>query len=247
MDGVVSLEVLDGWTTPDGARMVGLKLQLAPGWKTYWRAPGDAGIPPQFGWRGSENLRGVRVHWPRPEIHDQNGYRTLGYHGEVVLPVEMFAQDPSRPIAVNGQLAIGICKDICMPMHMDYSALLPPSAATGAGAAAIRAALEARPVRADAAGLRAATCTVTPIKDGVRLVASLPVRAQGGTEAVVVESTRQDLWISETVSTRSGGDLTARADFVPPEGKPFALDRSGLRFTVIGRDGAVDLRGCTPG
>ncbi|MFY8145805.1 MAG: protein-disulfide reductase DsbD domain-containing protein, partial [Rhodobacter sp.] len=63
-DDLLSAEVLPGWRTEQGTHMAALRLTLAPGWKTYWRSPGDAGIPPLFNWSGSQNLSGVRVHWP---------------------------------------------------------------------------------------------------------------------------------------------------------------------------------------
>ncbi len=44
----VTGQVLEGWVRADGTRMAAVQLDLEPGWKTYWRAPGDAGIPPSF-------------------------------------------------------------------------------------------------------------------------------------------------------------------------------------------------------
>src|SRR6056297_1113481 len=75
---VVRAEVLPGWTTGAGTRMAALRLTLAPGWKTYWRAPGDAGIPPAFDWSGSRNLKGVAFHWPAPDVFQSYGIRTIG-------------------------------------------------------------------------------------------------------------------------------------------------------------------------
>src|SRR6056297_1939284 len=76
---VVRAEILGGWVTESGTRIVGLRLSLAPGWRTYWSVPGDAGIPPQFDWSGSDNLVGVRVHWPAPTVFETYGMRTAGY------------------------------------------------------------------------------------------------------------------------------------------------------------------------
>jgi DsbC/DsbD-like thiol-disulfide interchange protein len=73
----------------NGGHMAAVELQLAPGWKTYWRSPGDAGIPPSFDWSGSENVKSVRLHWPAPEVFEANGMQTIGYHERLVLPVEI--------------------------------------------------------------------------------------------------------------------------------------------------------------
>ena len=48
--------------------MAAVEIRLAPGWHTYWRVPGEAGIPPRFDWSGSQNLAAVAYEWPRPEI-----------------------------------------------------------------------------------------------------------------------------------------------------------------------------------
>ncbi|MFC7705705.1 protein-disulfide reductase DsbD domain-containing protein [Plastorhodobacter daqingensis] len=90
-----------GWKTDSGTHMTALHIELAPGWKTYWRAPGEAGIPPEFGWAGSVNLQDVRLHWPRPIVFDQNGMRSIGYDGTLVLPIEVIPTDPeiSRALA----------------------------------------------------------------------------------------------------------------------------------------------------
>ena len=85
------MEILPGWRTASGDHVAGIKITLAPGWITYWRAPGEAGIPPQFDWSGSENLGEVGFHWPVPQIIVSNGVTTLGFEGEFILPIEVTA------------------------------------------------------------------------------------------------------------------------------------------------------------
>lgn len=238
-DGVIQARLLPGWMTAQGTRMAGLHLSLAPGWKTYWRAPGDAGIPPQFDWTGSRNLSGVRVYWPRPEVSRINGMRSIGYAGEVVLPLEIAPQTPGDPVALRAQIALGVCEDICIPMSLTVAAEL---SGPGAPDGTIRAALDAQPARRD---IRV-TCTLTPIRDGMALEARLQIPALAG-ETVVIEPADSRIWVSEPQVTRSGGALDARAELVPPQAKPFALDRAGLRFTVLGTRSAVEVMGCSAG
>jgi DsbC/DsbD-like thiol-disulfide interchange protein len=240
LDGVISARILPGWQTAQGGRIGGLQLTLAPGWKTYWRAPGDAGIPPQFDWRGSGNLAEVQVHWPRPEVKHINGMRTIAYTGEVILPLEVTALRPGQPVTLEAEIAIGVCEEICMPVTLRVSARLD---GTGAPDGRISAALEARPRVASAR----IVCTITPIRDGMALSARIEMPRLGGEETVVIEPSDTRIWVSEANSARKGGALVASADLVPPQAKPFALDRSGLRFTVIGKNDAVEVKGCTGG
>jgi DsbC/DsbD-like thiol-disulfide interchange protein len=240
-DDVLSAEVLPGWRTEQGTRMAALRLTLAPGWKTYWRSPGDAGIPPLFNWSGSQNLAGVRVHWPRPIVFEMNGYRSIGYKHEVVLPLELTATDPSQPILLQAEIDLGICRDICMPAALTFQSRI-----SGAGApdAAIRAALNDRPATAAEAGLGGIGCTVEPIPDGLRLTARLALPPTGGTETVVFEPGPASIWVSEAVVSRDGAHLVATADLVSGDGGPVLLNRGAMVVTVLGQERAVEIAGC---
>lgn len=239
---VIALDYVPGWQVSDGVEMGGIRIRLEPGWKTYWRAPGDAGIPPQFVWSGSDNLRAVRIHWPTPEVFDTDGMRTIGYTDEVILPVELFAKDPALPVAVQGEALLGVCKDICIPASVGFGTLSGGDAALGA--AAITAALDARPQSATGARV---TCTVAPISDGLRLTAEVTLPSKGRDEVAVIEVGRADVWVSEAETVRRGDVLEVQADLVPPNAAPFSLDRSKVRMTVLGQHGSADLIGCDAG
>lgn len=240
-DQVLQAALLPGWQIKAGTHMAGVRIDLAPGWKTYWRSPGDAGIPPQFDWSGSENLKSVRIHWPAPIVFHTNGYQTIGYKGGVVLPVELVAKDPSRPVVLRSRIDLGICRDICMPATVELQTLI---AAPGAPDPAIRAALKASPISAKAAGLTHVACKVEPISDGLRITASLTLPPQSGDEDVAFEAADPGIWVSESQSERQGGQLISTAEMVGPGGQPFALDRSSLTLTVISGAGAIEIHGC---
>ncbi|PTW50068.1 protein-disulfide reductase DsbD domain-containing protein [Rhodovulum kholense] len=239
-DSVVSGEILPGWQTERGTYMAALHLTLAPGWKTYWRAPGDAGIPPRFDWHGSKNVAAVRLHWPRPTVFSSNGMRTIGYVDDLVLPIELTAREPGRPMEIRARIDLGVCHDICMPMELRLDERLPGESR----AAPIRAALEAQPLDARAARVGQVACEVEPISDGLRLTARIEVPPLGGDETAVFELPDPSIWVAETDMDREGGMLVARSDIVPADGTPFALDRSSVRITLLGQDRAVDIRGC---
>lgn len=240
-DEVLRASILSGWDTEAGTRMAALHLELAPGWKTYWRAPGDAGIPPLLDWSGSDNVAAIRLHWPRPVVFDLNGMKSIGYHDDLVLPVEVTPKDPAQPVTLRLRADLGICKDICMPAMLQIEA---PLATAAPGTDAIRAALAARPARADQAQVTSVACQIEPIRDGLRITARIAVPAQGGAETVVFEPGHAGVWVSEAETVRQGGALTAVADMVPPEGRPFSLERDAVTLTVIGTDRAAEIRGC---
>ena len=239
-DELLQASLLPGWRMEGGHHMSGLSLELAAGWKTYWRSPGEAGIPPEFNWSGSTNVKSVRVHWPSPVVFHTNGMQTVGYHDAVVLPLEVEPIDPSQPVQLQAHVDMGICKDICMPASVAVTAVLP---APGGQDALITAALKDRPETGGQAGVSRVTCTVEPIADGLRLTAEITMPARGE-EMVVFEPADRTIWVAEAATSRSAGVLTAVTEMVAPSGDPFALDRSALRLTVIGTGRAVEIDGC---
>ena len=90
---------------------LGLHFKLKPGWKVYWRSPGDAGFPPIPDWSASGNLESAVLRWPAPERFSVLGLETLGYKKETVLPITVRRADPSRPLGPpgdRGEAAFGL-------------------------------------------------------------------------------------------------------------------------------------------
>lgn len=243
-EDMVQMDILPGWITPQGTRMVGLRLRLAPGWKTYWRAPGDAGIPPLFDWAGSQNIAAADLHWPVPQVFVQAGMRSIGYEGEVVIPIELAPTTPGAAQRMAGEVEIGVCEEICVPVRLTFDVALPAEQHRDAG---IVAALIDQPASAEEAGVSGVQCSADPIKGGLRLTARLLLPSTGGHETVVIEARDPTIWVSEAQTRREGDTLIAAVDMIQAGGVPLALNRSGLRFTVLGRDRAVDIIGCTAG
>ncbi|WP_108485188.1 protein-disulfide reductase DsbD domain-containing protein [Oceaniglobus ichthyenteri] len=239
---MATVDILPGWRTAQGTHMAAIRVTLAPGWKTYWRAPGDAGIPAQFDWHGSGNMGAVALHWPTPDVFYQNGMTSVGYHDQVILPVEITPRDAGAPIRMAGEINMGVCQDICVPITVQIAADLP--AANGHKDARIRAALDDRPMTRRTAGVGQVTCAIAPARRGVAITATLQMPALGGDEFGVIELPGAPVWVSQAETTRQGNTLTVRADIVPDRGTSLALDRSRLRLTVLGQRGAVDIRGC---
>jgi DsbC/DsbD-like thiol-disulfide interchange protein len=95
-------------------------IALEPGWKTYWRTPGDAGgLPPSFDWSKSANLASATVLFPAPELFTDKSGTTIGYEGGLVLPVVLVPEAPDKPISLVVGLQYGICKEVCIPVEVE--------------------------------------------------------------------------------------------------------------------------------
>jgi DsbC/DsbD-like thiol-disulfide interchange protein len=103
-----------------------LQIEPKPGWKTYWRDPGDAGMPPQLDFAGSTNLVLRSVSFPVPEIGQDDGGRFVGYHHPVSLIVEFAKPLADTPSTVNLNAIVGICDKVCLPFMTSFSVPLKP-------------------------------------------------------------------------------------------------------------------------
>ena len=96
----------------------GIAIQLEPGWKTYWRTPGDSGVPPRFDFSKSDNVEAVTVLWPAPQKFDDGaGGTSLGYKQQVVLPLRIVAKNADKPVTLRADINYAVCDKLCIPVE----------------------------------------------------------------------------------------------------------------------------------
>lgn len=119
-DARTGVRVVAGGTKVEDGRTVlraGVEIRLAPGWKTYWRYPGDSGVPPHFDFVKSENVKSVQVSWPAPErMADADGV-IIGYRNNVVFPLHVVPKDPNAPVVLRLAIDYAICEKVCIPVQ----------------------------------------------------------------------------------------------------------------------------------
>jgi suppressor for copper-sensitivity B len=109
---------------------LGLHFTLKPGWKVYWRSPGDAGYPPSIKWDGSENIDNVAMLWPVPHRFSVLGLETLGYKDEVVYPITVKLKTPGHALYAIANVDYLACNDICVPYQAKLTLDLPAGLAS---------------------------------------------------------------------------------------------------------------------
>ena len=103
-------------TVPEHAAIrAGIAIRLKNGWHTYWRYPGDAGVPPRFGFAGSQNVNSVEVRWPAPQRIAEQGVVAIGYADDFILPLAIVPQDPAKPVKLRLKLDYAVCERLCVP------------------------------------------------------------------------------------------------------------------------------------
>ena len=162
-----------------------VEIELAKGWKTYWRNPGDAGgVPPNFNWSRSANLGSARVLYPAPHRLSDEAGDNIGYKDAVTFPVAVEPKDPSKPVVLALDLQFGICKDICVPSEAAIDLEIPAGTAAGAAAPESVKVLDRVPRegakrRANDPVLKRAAIDATGAKPKIVLEASFPGGAKG--------------------------------------------------------------------
>src|SRR5262245_54803089 len=111
--------------------LAGFEVSLAEGWKTYWRTPGDAGVPPLFDWTGSSNAATIKVLYPAPHRMQEPGAQTIGYSSTVIFPIEVTPGDRGKPVELKLTVEFGICREICIPAEAKLSLIVSPQQLEG--------------------------------------------------------------------------------------------------------------------
>ena len=116
-DGHSAVRLLAG--SRSGAVLLGgIAFQLQPGWKTYWRTPGDSGVPPRFDFTKSDNIEAVTVLWPAPtKFDDGAGGHSMGYHDQIVLPLRIVAKNADKPVILRAEINYAVCEKLCIPVE----------------------------------------------------------------------------------------------------------------------------------
>ncbi len=129
-DGHSAIRLLAG--SRSGAVLLGgIAFQLKPGWHTYWRTPGDSGVPPRFDFSKSDNVEAVTVLWPAPtKFDDGAGGTSLGYHDQVILPLRIVAKNADKPVTLRATVNYAVCEKLCIPVEANVELAFTSVAST---------------------------------------------------------------------------------------------------------------------
>ena len=141
---LISTDVLD-----HGMTRAALEIDLGEGNKTYWRIPGETGIPTELDFTASVGIEEAETYWPFPLVETEGGFRDFVYRGTLVLPVEFSAAEGS---VLDIAVTLGICSDICVPAAASFNLPLSFAAPDEAQAIRIDQAMRETPILWDQAG-----------------------------------------------------------------------------------------------
>jgi DsbC/DsbD-like thiol-disulfide interchange protein len=224
----------------------GLEIKLDPGWKTYWRDPGDSGVPPKLDFSGSDNVKSVTVLWPAPErFPDGAGGNSIGYLDHVILPLRVTPQDAAKRSSLQLKLGYDICGNMCVPVESELTLGLNGD---GAEEGAIEKAEVRVPRRvalggdAKGSGSLAILSVHREPGDGHdRVIVDVAARP-GAPVDLFVEGPTPD-WSLPLPEAKAGGNGATRQFSFDLDGLPSDAHAQGatLTFTAVSSDDAIEV------
>jgi len=218
----------------------GVAFQLQPGWKTYWRTPGDSGVPPRFDFSKSDNVEAVTVLWPSPQRFDDGaGGVSLGYHDQIVLPLRIVAKNADKPVTLRANINYAVCEKICIPV--DATAELAINSVASTEDSVLFAALDTVPKPANVGDPN--PLTIRDVKRaGKSEVLVDVVTPDGRTVNLYVEGPTPDWGLPVPKLVENSPPGVKRFSF-QLEGVPPGVDPAGaaLKLTLVGGDRSYEF------
>jgi len=238
-DGHSAVRLLAG--SRSGAVLLGgIAIQLQPGWHTYWRTPGDSGVPPRFDFAKSENIEAVTILWPAPmKFEDGSGGISLGYQKQVVLPLRIVAKNADKPVTLRADINYAVCEKLCIPVEASAELVFASVASTEDSA--LSAALDTVPKPAAIGDPN--PLTIRDVKrDGKNGVLVDVAAPEGKDVSLFVEGPTPD-WALPVPKLLEHGPPGVRRfafdlDGLPPGASP---DGAALKLTLVGGERAYEF------
>jgi DsbC/DsbD-like thiol-disulfide interchange protein len=238
-DGHSAVRLLAG--SRSGAVLLGgIAFQLQPGWHTYWRTPGDSGVPPRIDFSKSENIEAVTILWPAPaKFADGAGGTSLGYQKQVVLPLRIVAKNADKPVTLRADINYAVCEKLCIPV--EASAELAFTSVASTEDSALSAALDTVPKPATIGDPN--PLTIRDVKREGKIGVLVDVAAPDSAEVnLFVEGPTPDWALPVPKLLEHGPPGVKRFAFdldgLPPGGNP---DGAALKLTLVGGERAYEF------
>ena len=220
----------------------GIQIRLKPGWHTYWRYPGDAGVPPRFDFSGSQNVKAVEVLWPAPQRIAEESLVAIGYTGDLTLPLVIVPQNAAKPVVLRLKLDYAVCEKLCVPAEGRSELVL------AGGPSSLDAALAAAAARvpqkvALGQGPALAVKSVRREDGAAKPRIVVDVAAPPGTDAVLFAEGPTPEWALPLPALIAGAPAPLHRFAFARDGAPPGAKFQGaqLRFTAVAGPEAIEV------
>ncbi len=224
----------------DAKLRAGVEIKLQPGWKTYWRYPGDSGVPPRFDFAGSDNVARAKVLYPAPHLFNDETGNSLGYKTGVIFPVQITPKQPGKPVTLRLKFDYAVCEKLCIPAEGKAELTFTPT--DGAANEAALAAAEnsvPKPATAAEAGL-----TARRVTSAAKPLVEVAIKADGNKPMTVFVEGPSAEWALPIPTPAQGAPAGTRHFGFELDGLPPGVDPKAafdLTFTVVEGERAIEV------
>jgi len=240
-DSKSAARLIAGASKDDNAALrAGIEVTLQPGWHTYWRYPGDSGVPPRFDFSGSDNVKTAKVRFPAPQLFSDGGGDSIGYTDSVIFPVQVTPRQAGKPVTLRLKIDYAVCEKLCIPAEGRAELLL------GTGPSANDADLSAAEARvpvsatADDMDLRARR-----VNDAAKPLVAVDLKSPDGRPVVLFVEGPSAEWALPIPKPAQGAPAGRQHFGFELDGLPPGVNPKGpfeLTFTLVGGSRAIEVK-----
>ncbi|MBD9448938.1 MULTISPECIES: protein-disulfide reductase DsbD domain-containing protein [unclassified Rhizobium] len=237
---------MSAWADNEGGRMrlialppdangnirAGLQIEPKPGWITYWREPGNSGIPPQVT-LSSEGVSLDKMSYPVPKHIVADKIDEVAYDAPVTFPLQLTAKDPALH-ELKANAFIGICEEICIPFQAELSLTFKPLAQSRPAEEAILRDAEAALPQAASSAFKVDDHALSADMKQLSLSITLPESGESAPEVIVTGPSGR-VFTKQTATHRDGRNFTTTLSV---DKLPKAYDLSGKTWSALVIDGS---------
>jgi DsbC/DsbD-like thiol-disulfide interchange protein len=219
----------------------GIEIRLGTGWKTYWRYPGDSGVPPRFDFSKSTNVKSVEVRWPAPHRFTDESGASIGYKVGTLLPLDIVPANPAQPVTLRVSLDYAICEKLCIPAAGSATLALGAPSSFDAAIAAAQALVPKPAALGDPAPLAIRGVKREPGTPNAKVVVDVAAPEQAPLD-LFAEGPTED-WALPLPEPVAGSAAGRRRYVFELDGLPPGVTAAGatLRFTLVSGDNAIEV------
>ncbi len=218
----------------------GIDIKMQPGWHTYWRYPGDSGVPPRFDFSGSENLGNAQVLYPAPHLYTDETGNTLGYKDNVTFPLRLTPKEKGKPVTLHVKLDYAVCDKLCVPAQGSAALTLTPGASAQDASLAAAEARVPKQASAAQAGL-----TVKRVSGGAKPLVMVSLKAPASEKVQVFVEGPTAEWALPVPKPAPGAPTGHRQFTFALDGLPPGVNPQGhfeLTFTILENGRPIEVK-----
>jgi DsbC/DsbD-like thiol-disulfide interchange protein len=236
-----AVRLIAGDNKDDAVLRSGVEVRLQPGWHTYWRYPGDSGVPPRFDFSGSNNVKSATVRFPAPRLFSDDGDNSIGYADNVIFPVRVVPRQPGKPVTLRLKIDYAVCEKLCIPAE-GRAELTLVAEANSSNDTALTAAEARVPVPASAADIE---LSARRVNSASKPMVAIDLKTRSGKPVVLFVEGPSPEWALPIPKPAQGAPAGRQHFSFELDGLPPGVSPKGpaeLTFTVVEDGRAIEVK-----